>query len=68
MNEDKIKRMLAEWIGDDEEKADLYRAYLSGVNVGMEVEQSGRAEGMSAEEYTDWLREMFESRVEAESD
>lgn len=66
MDETRIKQQIAEFVDEDEERADLYLAYMAGVNVGMEAEQSERARDMTAEEFTEWLQAMFEARVESE--
>lgn len=42
---------------------DNYRAYMAGVNVGMEAIESGRLDGMTGEEKLEWFVEMYESRV-----
>lgn len=55
---------LTEWIDGDEALADHYETFLHGVNVGIEIEQSGRLDDMSSDELLEWLREMFEARTE----
>lgn len=55
---------MREWLGDDPDRIEKYDAFVQGVDVGIEVEQSDRSKDMDEMEWSEWLREMFESRVE----
>jgi len=53
---DGIRELAAEH-GD--EVLDEYQAYVAGVNVGLEIEQTGRANEMGSDEFHEYLFEMF---------
>lgn len=61
---DVSKAIFREWIDDDAQHADLFRAFLAGFNVGHECAEANRARDMSEREFAEWQVQMFESRVE----
>jgi len=54
---------LLEFVDRHDVDVDALLAFIHGVNVGIEVERSGRWDGMTIEEATEWTHEMYLKRI-----